>query len=334
MNSARALLSAHILETNCASLNPYRRMATSIWRGFISFGLISIPVRLFKAARMERIALKQVYKVTDEEQPEKPSPSRVGAKSRFKPVVEEPVAESIAPIRRVASRSDSAEILDEKSVLKGFEFEKDRFITIDPEELKALEEKTATHMEILEFVKLQDVDPIYFETSYYIRPDPGGEKPFALLFEALRRAGLVGLGRLAMHRREHITLVRSGRYGLVAHTMYYSTEVRSDEEFRTDTSVLSDKEIQLADTLVRSLAGEFEPEKYHDSYKQKLEELIASKVAGQTVAPATQLKRPAPVVDIMEALKASLSNLRKPVVSEKTTGTTGATRSTKRTKAG
>jgi DNA end-binding protein Ku len=251
-----------------------------------------------------------------------------------KKALEEPPEETIAPVRRVASAGDSAEILPETNVLKGYEFEDGRFVTIDPEELKALETQTATQMEVLEFVRLADVDPVYFETSYYVRPEPGGEKPFALLFEALRRAGLVALGRFSMHRREHVTLIRSGRYGLVAHTMFYATEVRADEEFRSDTSLLKENEIKLADTLVRSLTAEFEPEKYHDSYKQKLEALIASKVAGKVgVSAAAPARKMAPVVDLMEALQASLARARKPPATAKTAEASTEGRGRKRTKA-
>jgi len=122
-------------------------------------------------------------------------------------------------------------------------------VTIEDDERKALESKTAAQMEVLEFVPLTEVDPVYFETSYYIRPDPGGEKPFALLFLALQRAGLVALARFAMHRREHVTLIRSGRQGHIAHTMFYATEVRADEEYRAGIGLLKPKEIELTDAL-------------------------------------------------------------------------------------
>ena len=144
---------------------------TALWLpacGYISFGLISIPIRLFKAARSERVALKQVYKVAPED-----SASPQSAKGRGKKAEEE---EAIAPVRRVASTGESDEIVPPAKVLKGFEFEEGRFVTIEPEELKALEAKTATEMEVLEFVKLEEVDPVYFEMSYYVRPEPGGKR--------------------------------------------------------------------------------------------------------------------------------------------------------------
>jgi DNA end-binding protein Ku len=126
-----------------------------------------------------------------------------------------------------------------------------------------------------------------------------------------------------MHRREHVTLIRSGRYGLIAHTMFYATEVRADEEYRADTSLLKPKEIELADTLVTSLTAAFEPEKFHDSYKQKLEALIAAKVAGKATATGIPARKLAPVVDIMEALKASLSSVRKPPAKAKAAESAG-----------
>lgn len=292
-------------------------MATSVWRGYISFGLISIPVQLFKAARAERVALRQVYRLSTEGNTnEKNSRSRAAGKGRGNQE-KEPAAEAVAPVRRVASTGEEDGILSDTKILKGFEFENGRFVTIEEEELKALETRTASQMEVLEFVPLQEVDPVYFETSYYVRPNPGGEKPFALLFMALQRAGLVALARFAMHRREHVTLIRSGRYGLVAHTMFYAKEVRADEEYRADTSLLKPKEIELADSLVSSLTAGFEPEKYRDSYKEKLEALIASKVAGKVTVAGVPARKLAPVVDIMEALQASLSRMRKPPAKEK-----------------
>jgi len=154
------------------------------------------------------------------------------------------------PIRRVAAAAgDEGAPLTNAKIQKCYEFEAGRFVTIEDDERKALESKTAAQMEVLEFVPLTEVDPVYFETSYYIRPDPGGEKPFALLVLALQRAGLVALARFAMHRREHVTLIRSGRQGHIAHTMFYATEVRADEEYRAGIGLLKPKEIELTDAL-------------------------------------------------------------------------------------
>ena len=145
-------------------------------------------------------------------------------------------------------------------------------------------------------------------------PDEAGEKPYALLFDTLKRTGYVGVAKIAMHNREHIVIFRPGAHGLLMHTMYYANEMRKVEEFRTDTGLVKDKEVELAQMLVESLAAPFEPEKYHDTYRDNLQALIDAKVKGQEVVtpPAHE---PAKVIDIMEALKQSLAAARKPPVS-------------------
>ena len=142
-------------------------------------------------------------------------------------------------------------------------------------------------------------------------PDEAGEKPYALLFDALRRTGYVGVAKAAMHNREHIVILRPGPKGIVLHTMYYAHEVRGVEEFRTDLSLVRDKEVELATGLIEALAAGFEPDKYKDSYRENLLSMIEAKKAGREVV-ATPVPQPAKVVDILEALKASLEAARKP----------------------
>ena len=125
-------------------------------------------------------------------------------------------------------------------------------------------------MQILEFVKLAEVDPIYFETSYYVAPDRAGERACALLFQALRSSGFVAIAQVAMHRREHVVVIRPGRTGIVLHTMFYETEIRREDEHRSQAAEVSDKELELALLLVNNLAAPFDPSKYRDSYREKL----------------------------------------------------------------
>jgi DNA end-binding protein Ku len=166
-------------------------------------------------------------------------------------------------------------------------------------------------MEILEFVKADDVDPVYLESSYYVAPDEGGEKPYALLFQALRESKFFALAKVAMHNREHIIVLRPGAKGILSHTMFYQDEIRQVDEFRTDTSLVKDKELAMAKMLISSLEAEFEPQKYHDDYRANLQQMIEAKIAGQKVV-ATPETHIAPVIDIMEALKKSLAEKRKP----------------------
>jgi DNA end-binding protein Ku len=174
---------------------------------------------------------------------------------------------------------------------------------------------SAKVMEILEFVKTTEVDPIYFESSFYMAPDDAGEKPYALLYDTLKKTGFVGVAKIAMHNREHIVIFRPGTTGLMMHTMYFANEVRKVEEFRTDTSLVKEQEVKLAEMLVQSLAAPFEPEKYKDTYRENLQALIEAKIKGQEVVTPPQAE-PAKVIDIMEALKKSLAIAKKPVASE------------------
>jgi DNA end-binding protein Ku len=147
-------------------------------------------------------------------------------------------------------------------------------------------------------------------------PDEAGEKPYALLFEALKNTGRVGVAKIAMHNREHIVILRPGKKGVMLHTMYYNHEIRQVDEFRTDTSLVKDKELALATNLIEALAADFEPGKYTDEYRDNLLRMIEAKKAGEEVV-ATPEPQQAKVVDIMEALKASLAAAKKPAASEK-----------------
>src|SRR4051812_10621424 len=215
-------------------------MASTVWKGHLTFGLVSLPVKLYSAARSETVSFNQLHKHDN---------------SRVKQMIYCQAEDKPIP------RSE---------IVKGYEYEKDKYVVIDDEDIKKVAPKTGRTMEILEFVKSADVDPIYFESSYYMAPDEAGEKPYALLFEALRRTEYVALAKIAMHNREHIVILRPGPRGILLHTMYYKDEIRQVEEFRTDISLVKEKELELANTLISSLAAEFEPEKYQDEFRANL----------------------------------------------------------------
>lgn len=263
-------------------------MASSVWKGHLTFGLVSFPVTLSVAARGETISFNQLHK---------PDGSR---------------------IKLVTFCQKEDKPIPRNEIVKGYEYEKDRYVVIDDEEIKKVAPKTAKIMEILEFVKAADVDPVYLETSYYMAPGEGGDKPYALLFEAMKQTGYYAVAKIAMHNREHIIVIRPSHSGMMLHTMYYRSEIRAADEFRTDISQLKDKELALARTLVESLADEFQPEKYHDTYRENLEKMISAKVEGQSVVetPTTHI---APVIDIMEALRKSLEQKKPPKRAEAAT---------------
>ncbi len=266
-------------------------MATSVWKGHLTFGLVSLPVRLFTAARSETLSFNQLHKHDN---------------SRIKQVI-------------YCQAEDKPIPRDE--IVKGYEYEKGKYVVVQDEEIKKVAPKTAKVMEIQEFVKAGDVDPVYLESSYYMAPDEGGEKPYALLFEALKQTKYYAIAKIAMHNREHVVVVRPGERGMILHTMYYSDEVRRTEEFRTDTSAVSEREMNLAKMLVESLAAEFEPDKYHDTYRDNLRAMIDAKVEGHKVVETPE-PHIAPVIDIMDALKKSLESRKPPQTATVSAGST------------
>jgi len=202
--------------------------------------------------------------------------------------------------------------ISRSEIVKGYEYEKDKYVVIDEEDIKKVAPKTARTMEVMEFVKASEVDAVYLESSYYLAPDEAGEKPYALLFEALRQSECVGVAKIAMHNREHIVILRPGPRGILLHTMYYPDEIRQVEEFRTDTSMVKDKELAMAKMLIDSLMAAFEPGKYKDEYRENLKAMIQAKVDGKQIVETVEPKRMAPVIDILEALKMSLAEGKKP----------------------
>jgi DNA end-binding protein Ku len=252
-------------------------MANSVWKGHITFGLISIPVRLFAAARTERISMNQLHKVCQ---------TRV-RQPLFCPTC-----------NRQIERSE---------IMKGYEYEKDQYVLFNEDELDKIEPPSATTMEILEFVKLEEVDPLYFDASYYVTPEEAGKKAYQLLMMAMEESGYGAIARLTMHQREHIVVIRPRAKGLTLHTLFYADEVRQVAEYgHTDKIEVKDAEKKLALQLIDSLATHFNPEQFHDTYRQSLRAMIEAKRKGEQVVEAAHPKL-APVIDLMEALKKSLA---------------------------
>jgi DNA end-binding protein Ku len=250
-------------------------MPAATWKGFIAFGLISIPVRLSPAARTERISFNQLHKVCH---------------TRLKQPLFCPTC------NRMVERSE---------VEKGYEYEKDQYVLFTEEELDKAEPESARTMEILEFVKTTEIDPLYYDSSYYVTLEDEGRKAYQLLLEAMKKSGYAAVAKVSMHSRENIVILRPQKNGLTLHTMFYSNEIRQAEEGGEKIEV-KEQERALAEQLIKTLAAPFQPEKYHDTYQENLKTLIAAKTKGEKVTAAPHVAR-APVIDLMQALKNSLA---------------------------
>jgi DNA end-binding protein Ku len=259
-------------------------MATTVWKGHLTFGLISMPVRMSTAARGERISFNQLHKECH---------------SRLKQPLFCPVC------NRSVERSE---------IVKGYEYEKDQYVLFNEEELDKIEPPSAKVMEILEFVKLDEMDPLYFDASYYVAPEDAGVKAYQLLMKAMQESGYGAIAKLTMHQREHIVIIRPGSKGMTLHTMFYSNEIRAAESVPTDKVEVKEQEKKLAQQLIESLAAPFDPQKYRDQYQENVRALISAKLKGQEV---TEVAHPhmAPVIDLMEALKKSLAEKQAPAAS-------------------
>ena len=257
-----------------------RAMARAIASATVSFGLVSIPVKLF-------------------------TPTRSESKISFRMLHEE----CGSRLKQQYVCTNDGEIVSRKDMIKGYEFAKDRYVTFTNEEIKAAEESATKAIQIDEFVPLTDVDPIFFDKAYYLGPDAGGEKPYHLLAEALRQSGLAGVAQYAARGKAYLVLVRATDEGLIMQQMRYAGEVRSFDEvpLGEDTEV-RDQELQLAlQIIAMSTAEAFDPSKYEDTVHARLEEMIQAKVDGQDVMLSPAQEPQAQVVDLMAALKASLS---------------------------
>src|SRR6266545_2313302 len=254
-------------------------MAASVWTGYLTFGLISMPVRLFSGARSSGISFNQLHR-TDHQ--------------RVK--------------QQLICPADN-QVLDRADIIKGYEYRKGEYVIVEPDEIKKIEPQTAKTMEILEFVKSGEVDPVYFESSYYMVPEEAGRRPYALLTKALEESEYVAIAKLTMHNREYTVFLRPHKGGLMLHTMYYEEEVRKVEGFGAPDVELKDAEVKVAHQLIEALAAEWEPEKFKDEFQENLKKLIETKLEGGEVAEVEQPKKLAPVVDLMAALKQSLAQM-------------------------
>ena len=256
-----------------------------MWTGAISFGLVSVPVKLYSALDRKAVRFHQLSGKTG--------------------------------VRISQKRVDpqSGEEVPYEEIVKGFEITPERYVVIEPGELDALAPQKSRTIEIEEFVELAQIDPVYYDHPYYLAPGPGGAKPYRLLHEAMREAGKVAIARVVIRSRESLVAIRPMGDALGMATMIFADEVVAPdtlEEVTETTEVKTTKrELEIAMQLVDSLAANFEPEKYHDTYRKEVLDLIERKAAGKEIAvqPAPE-EVAAPAPDLMSALKASLDAVR------------------------
>jgi len=251
----------------------------AIGSGTISFGLVSIPVKLYTAASSTAVSFNLLH-------------AKCGSR-----------------IRQQTFCPTCNEVVERSALVRGYEFAKDQYVRVSDDELKAVEGEASQMIDIAEFVPLAKVDPIYFERTYYLGPDKGGEKPYRLLADALAKAEQVALAKFVMRGKENLVLIRSAQGGLMLHTMYFADEVRNfDEIDKGQSAKIKTGELELAVKLIEGLsADEFEPDQYKDEYRDRVVDVINQKVEGKevtSVAPAPERKQ---VIDLMEALKESLA---------------------------
>jgi DNA end-binding protein Ku len=252
-------------------------MATSVWKGALTFGLLSIPIRLYAAARTERVSLHQLHDKCH---------------TRLKQPLFCPTC------NRIVDRSE---------VIKGYEYEKGHYVVVDKEDLKKITPESSRSMEILAFVKEEQIDPIYFDSSFMALPEKGADKPYQLLLKALEDTKRVGIASVTMHQREYTVFIRPRDRGITIHTMYFENEIRRIPGYGETPKNLNLKpqELKLAEQLVDSLSEDFNPAQYHDTYQERFQALIEAKQKGKTLAENAAPKH-AKVIDMMDALKKSI----------------------------
>lgn len=267
----------------------------TMWKGSISFGLVHIPIKLYSATENKDIKLRMIHKECN-------SPIKY---ERTCPVCDKEV--------------DNAEIV------KGYEYEPGKFVLLEADDLEKIELEQNKSVEIIDFVKLEEIDPIYFNRSYFMGPNDNGQKAYMLLKQAMEKSGKIGVAKITIRSKQHLAIVRVYKNFLVLETIYFPDEVRNVDQVPgvPENVELSEKEMETAIQLIEQLTTQFEPEKYTDDYRTALMDLIQAKITGNEVKTSKETPQ-ANVVDLMEALQASIDQTapkkRKTTRKKKATG--------------
>jgi DNA end-binding protein Ku len=254
-----------------------------LWKGAITFGLISIPVRLYSAVSEKSLKFHLMHEED-------------GGRIKYE---------------RVCSKCGKKVSWDD--LVKGYEYSKDHYVTFTEDELEGLDVDSIRAIDVVAFVPLTDIDPIYFNKTYYVAPEAAGLKAYRLLADALEAEGQVGIAKVALRDKEHLATVRLKDDVFVLETMHWPDEIREPEFEELDKKIkIQDSEVKMARQLIQQLSAEFDPSEFADEYRSKLEELVQAKVDGQEVTLAAEPEEePTKVVDLMEALKASVEEAKK-----------------------
>jgi DNA end-binding protein Ku len=249
-------------------------MPRAIWSGAISFGLVSVPVRLFTATESKELKFHFLDR------------------------------RDMSPIGYDKVNKDTGEHVDPGDIIRGFEFEKGRFVELADEDVDRLDIELTHAIDICDFVSIDEIDPLYFRKAYYLLPQEGAEKPYRLLVKALDETGRVAIAKIVIRNKQHLACVRPVGKTLVLETMYYADEVRQPED--APAPQVRSAEVEMAKTLIENLASKWAPERYHDQYRNQLLELLEKKAEGEPL-PEPQEDTGGEVVDLMEALRQSVA---------------------------
>ena len=242
----------------------------------MSFGLVLIPIRLYPAARPSRVALHQIHRA---------------CKTR---------------LRQPPYCPHCERIVDHTEVVKGYEERDGSYVLIEPEEIKKIAPESSRVMDLLSFAEQSEIDPLFFDSSYFVVAEDAGRKAYQLLWKTLEDSQRVGISKVTIHQREYTAFLRPYEHGLVLHTMYFANEIREAPGYgKTDNVKLRPQELKLATQLINNLSAKFRLENYHDEFQKRLNDLLEAKRKGKQIATLPQPHR-APVIDMMAALKKSL----------------------------
>jgi DNA end-binding protein Ku len=254
-------------------------VARPIWSGTISFGLVSVPVRMFSATESKELRFHFLDK------------------------------RDLQPIGYEKVRRDTGKPVDPDDIVRGFEVEKGQYVTLEEEDLDRLDIELTKTIDILDFVDLDEIDPIYFRKAYYLTPQEGAEKPYRLLVRALEDTGKVGIAKVVIRNKQHLAALRSWNGTLVLETMYYADEVRQPEKV-DGKARLQKPEVDMAKSLVENLSEPFKPDKYDDTYRKELLDLLRAKAKGKPL-PEPEAAEEGEVVDLLAALRESVERTKK-----------------------